>query len=188
MTCDFIYLDDLSGGITASDLARSVIVVGHRRLSIPLDVGRYTDLTASLNPETGSLEEPPEIRVVSVTDRQGGSRPPLCLAINTDGNHIKLALHGLSSSNVTVYASPCPVQPIRSDHTTPSRDNVDSQPEGSCSRPPRSLADHSLRAIQWVRQFTGVVLPLAEIAVLVVAVALLIIGEIGVDSLLGQLR
>jgi hypothetical protein len=62
MTCAFIHLDDLSSGITASGLARSMIVVGHRRLSIPLDFGRYTDLTVSLNPRPAASKSRPGYR------------------------------------------------------------------------------------------------------------------------------
>ncbi|HEX2418820.1 MAG TPA: hypothetical protein VHJ83_11970 [Micromonosporaceae bacterium] len=106
-----------------------------------------------------------------MTDHQGNSsRPSLCLAIDTD-DPIKLALHWLSGSDVVVYVRLGPVQPIRSRSTTLGR-----------------LTDHSSRAIRWVQQFAGVVLPLAEIVVLLVAVMLLIIGEIGVDLLLSQLR
>jgi hypothetical protein len=77
---------------------------------------------------------------------------------------------------------------LRSCSTTSRRDGLGSRLAERCSGQYGRLLSRSMGAINRIQQFAGMVLPLVDIAMLLVAVALLIIGEIGIDTVLGQLR
>lgn len=178
-----IRLGEGSDGI-GEVLATGLPVVGvkYPRLSILLAAPPHPDVMVSFGCDSGPAEE----RTQPSGERGGPARPTIRLVV-AGVRRQDLALR-MSPGAVEVSFGPRASATPDLPGSSPTRTATERHPEERCSGPPQRVAGRSVRLIRRMHQFAGVMLPLTELAVLLVAVALLIIGEIGLDSLLNHLR
>lgn len=181
-----VHSGEVSGGIgemlPPGDPGLPVVGFKYPRLSILLAAPPHTNVTVSFSSDSGLAEN----RTQPSGQRGGPAWPTIRLVVaGVRGQDLALRM---SPGAVEVSFGPRPSATPNVSGSSPTPTATERHPEERCSGPPQRVSDRSVRLIRRMHQFAGVMLPLTELAVLLVAVALLIIGEIGVDSLLNQLR